>query len=227
MARIRKDVAQRQKTASDYGQKVYKFPEDASSYDDLRKAYLHLADIADRRMRRLEEYASKDKKYANILKFAYDKAINDIEAEMGSGAHRFKAGALADGNILNMQSRINDVLKFLNSPTSTISGVKKVYSQRAKVINEKYGLDLTWEQMADFFENESVQEIIQNFASDTAMKIIGKYYRNKEEIEKIFGNVKDSKQITAFKSESTDTRLTAKQMRMLYRNKRRLDIAFD
>ena len=73
--------------------------------------------------------------------------------------------------------------------------------------------------MADFFENESVQEMIQNFASDTAMKTIGKYYRNKEEIEKIFEKVKDSKQLTAFRSEKTDTRLTAKQMRMLYRIK--------
>ena len=226
MARIRKDVAQRQKTASDYGQKVYKFPEDASSYDDLRKAYLHLADIADRRMRRLEEYASKDKKYANILKFAYDKAINDIEAERGIGSHRFKAGALANGNILNMQSRINDVLKFLNSPTSTISGVKKVYGQRAKVINEKYGLDLTWEQMADFFENESVQATIQNFASDTAMKMIGKYYRNKDKIQEIFDKANNKSDIQAFSSEKTSTKLTAKQMRYLYQQRTRSDDLF-
>ena len=226
MARIRKDVEHRQKTASDYGQKVYKFPEDASSYDDLRKAYLHLADIADRRMRRLEEYASKDKKYANILKFAYDKAINDIEAERGSGAHRFKAGALDNGNILNMQSRINDVLKFLNSPTSTISGVKKVYGQRAKVINEKYGLDLTWKQMADFFENESVQATIQNFASDTAMKMIGKYYRNKDKIQEIFDNSNNKSDIQAFSSEKTSTKLTAKQMRYLYKQRTKLDDLF-
>lgn len=226
MARIRKDVAQRQKTASDYGQKVYKFPEDASSYDDLRKAYLHLADIADRRMRRLEEYASKDKKYANILKFAYDKAINDIEAERGSGANRFKAGALANGNILNIQSRINDVLKFLNSPTSTISGVKKVYGKRANVINEKYGLDLTWEHMADFFENESVQATIQNFASDTAMKMIGKYYRNKDEIQEIFDKANNRSDIRAFSSEKTSTKLTAKQMRYLYQQHTKLDDLF-
>ena len=226
MARIRKDVAQRQKTTSDYGQKVYKFPEDASSYDDLRKAYLHLADIADRRMRRLEEYASKDKKYANILKFAYDKAINDIEAERGSGAHRFKAGALANGNILNMQSRINDVLKFLNSPTSTISGVKKVYGQRAKVINEKYGLNLTWEQMADFFENELVQAMIQNFASDTAMKIIGKYYRNKDKIQEIFDKANNKSDIQAFSSEKSSTKLTAKQMRYLYQQRTKLEDLF-
>ena len=226
MARIRKDVVQRQKTTSYYGQKVYKFPEDASSYDDLRKAYLHLADIADRRMRRLEEYASKDKKYANILKFAYDKAINDIEAEMGSGAYRFKAGALANGNILNIQSRINDVLKFLNSPTSTISGVKKVYGKRAKVINEKYGLDLTWEQMADFFENESVQATIHNFASDTAMKMIGKYYRNKDEIQEIFDKANNKSYIQAFSSEKTSTKLTAKQMRYLYQQRTKLDDLF-
>lgn len=226
MARIRKDVAQRQKTASDYGQKVYKFPEDASSYDDLRKAYLHLADIADRRMRRLEEYASKDKKYANILKFAYDRAIYDIEAERGSGERRFKAGASANGNILNIQSRINDVLKFLNSPTSTISGVKKVYGQRAKVINEKYGLDLTWEQMADFFENESVQATIQNFASDTAMKIIGKYYRNKDKIQEIFDKANNKSDIQAFSSEKTSTKLTAKQMRYLYQQRTKLNDLF-
>ena len=47
------------------------------------------------------------------------------------------------------------------------------------------------------------------------------------EIEKIFEKVKEPKELTAFKSESTNTKLTAKQMRMLYNNKNRLDIAFD
>lgn len=226
MARIRKDVQQRQKVAEDYGNKVWRFPEDAQSYDALRKEYMHLADIADRRMRRLEEYAGKDPAYANILKFAYDKAIWDIQAVRGEGAYRFAGGVPKTGNTLEMQSRINDVLKFLNSPTSTISGIKKVYGARAKTINEKYGMDLTWENMADFFENDLVQATISDFASDTAMKMLGKYYRNKDEIQEIFAKTKNKSGLKAFSSENTKTKLTAKQMRYLFDNQGKLDDLF-
>lgn len=237
MARIRKDVLQRQKTMEKYVKlskenpmrstlKIYKYPEDVNSYDELRKVYLRLADTADRRLRRLEEYSSK-KEYADILKYAYAKAMDDIHSERGSDATRFKGGVPKKGNVLSLQSRINDVLKFLNSPTSTIEGVKLSYEQRARTLNDKYGMNLTWQEMANLFESGVAQDMISNLASDTAMKTIGKYYRNKDEIEKIFEKVKEPKQLKAFKSESTNTKLTAKQMRMLYNNKNRLDIAFD
>ena len=226
MARIRKDVQQRQKVAEDYGNKVWRFPEEAQTYDELRKEYMHLADIADRRMRRLEEYAGKDPAYANILKFAYDKAIWDIQAERGENAYRFAGGVPKIGNVLTIQSRINDVLKFLNSPTSTISGIKKVYGQRASAINEKYGMDLSWENMADFFENDLVQATISDFASDTAMKMLGKFYRNKDEILDIFAMTKNKSDIKAFNSTLTNTKLTAKQMRYLFDNQGKLDDLF-
>ena len=174
MARIRKDVQQRQKVAEDYGNKVWRFPDEAQSYDALRKEYMHLADIADRRMRRLEEYAGKEPAYANILKFAYDKAIWDIQAVRGEGAYRFAGGVPKTGNTLKMQSRINDVLKFLNSPTSTISGIKKVYGARAKTINEKYGMDLTWENMADFFENDLLDRNLLTDGVDTTDNLRGR-----------------------------------------------------
>ena len=226
MARIRKDVQQRQQVSEDYGNKVWRFPENATSYDELRKEYLHLADIADRRLRRLEEYSAKDPSYENILKFAYDKAIWDIQAERGPGAYRFKGDVPKKGKTIVIQSRINDVLKFLNSPTSTISGVKKVYGKRANAINEKYGMDLSWENMADFFENDLVQATISDFASDTAMKMLGKYYRNKDEIQDIFAMTKNKSDIKAFNSALTRTRLTAKQMRYLFDNRDKLDDLF-
>ena len=226
MARVRKDVQQRQQVAKDYGNKVWRFPDDVQTYDGLRKEYMHLADIADRRLRRLEEYSAKDPAYANILKFAYDKAIYDIQAERGFDAYRFAGGVPKEGNILEIQSRINDVLKFLNSPTSTISGVKKVYGSRAKTINEKYGTDFTWENMADFFENDLVRSTINNFASDTAMKMFGKYYRNKDEILDIFAKTKNKNDIKAFSSSETNTKLTAKQMRYLFENRDKLDDLF-
>ena len=204
--------------------KVYEFPEDATTYDELRKAYLKLADTADRRLRRLEEYASKDKSYEDILKFSYAKAMYDIEAQRGEGKNRFMGGVPKKGNILTIQSRINDVLKFLNSPSSTIEGINIIYGERARTINDIYGLDLTAVDMGDFFENDFVQNAISTFASDTAMKVLGKYYRNKDEIDKLFKQYNKDKKakkldIKAFKSEQTNTKLTAQQMEFLYNNK--------
>lgn len=226
MARIRKDVQQRQQVAEEYGNKIWRFPENATSYDELRKEYLHLADIADRRLRRLEEYSAKDPAYENILKFAYDKAIWDIQAERGPGTYRFRGDVPKKGQTIVIQSRINDVLKFLNSPTSTISGVKKVYGQRAKVINEKYDMNLTWENMADFFENDLVRATIADFASDTAMKMLGKYYRNKDEIDKIFSLTQNKAKISSFSSKETNTKLTARQMRYLFEQREKLEDLF-
>lgn len=214
-------MVQRQDVARKYGTKVYSFQDEYDSYDQLRKEYLKLADIADRRMRRLEEYQAKDKKYENILKFAYDKAIYDIQAETGFNTYRFKQGVPKEGNVLTIQSRINDVLKFLNSPTSTITGIKAVYSERAKKINEIYGLDLTWENMADFFENDLVTSMKQDFASKTAMQTLGKFYRNKDEILDMFQ--KKGYNPTKFVSEKTDTKMTAKQMKYLYDHQNELE----
>jgi hypothetical protein len=205
---------------------VYDFPDQLHTYDELRKEYIRLAKLADDRIRILEDY-SKRPEYEDILKFAYAKAMEDIAAYRGEDAKRFKGGVPKEGNILTIQSRINDVLKFLNSPSSTITGINRIYSARAKKLNEKYGMDLTWENMADFFENDLVRSTISEFASDTAMKMLGKYYRNKEEIDKIFSSVENASKIAKFKSENTKTTLSAKQMRYLYEQREKLqDIPF-
>ena len=233
MAKTRKDVAQRQKTMRKYTVgdstvelRVYEFPDHLNTYADLRKEYFRLAKLADDRIRILEDY-SKRPEYEDILKFAYAKAMEDIAAYRGEDANRFKGGVPMEGNKLTIQSRINDVLKFLNSPSSTITGINRIYSARAKTLNEKYGMDLTWGNMADFFENDLVRATISEFASDTAMKMLGKYYRNKDEIDKIFEGVKNKAKIARFKSENTKTTLSAKQMRYLYEQREKLqDIPF-
>ena len=149
--------------------------------------------------------------------------MEDIQAELGPDATRFKAKVPKTGNVLTLQSRINDVLKFLNSPTSTISGIKKTYERRAMKVNQHYGLELTWQDMADFFENGVVEKAFSTFASDTAMKIMGKYYRHKDEIQDIFDKYekdkKAGKKVKLGTYKEGKTRLTRLQMEFLYENR--------
>ena len=58
------------------------------------------------------------------------------------------------------------------------------------------------------------------------MKMIGKYYRNKDKIQEIFDKANNKSDIQAFSSENTSTKLTAKQMRYLYQQRTKLDDLF-
>lgn len=139
-----------------------------------------LAKMADTRLRRLEKL-SKESGFENVTRYAYANAMHDIKSLYGGGktfqrrAKKTKAGAYNEKQI---QAQISAVKRFLESPTSTKGGIKKVYKGRADTINSRYGTNFTWEDMGKFFESGLAEKLDTKYASKTNMKAIGIIQRN-------------------------------------------------
>lgn len=135
--------------------------------------YKRLAKQADKRMRRLEELAEKPG-YENVRNYAYRNAKNELK-KMNMTNWEQVPKKLQDKTFSarNTQMRINKVKQFLESPTSTKSGIDKVYKSRADTMNERYGTSFTWEDMSKFFESGTYDQLSNNYSSKTKMKAIG------------------------------------------------------
>ena len=143
--------------------------------------YTRLAKQADQRLVRLEKL-STEPGYENITKWAYAQAQHDIKALFGEDRTRFnvrprklKSGQFSEKQ---MQAAISSMKQFLLSPTSTKSGINKVYGERAKTINERYGTDFDWKELAQFFENTMDTLLDLQYGSKTKMRAIGTIQRH-------------------------------------------------
>ena len=143
--------------------------------------YTRLAKQADQRLVRLEKL-STEPGYENVTKWAYAQAQHDIKALFGEDRTRFnvrprklKSGQFSEKQ---MQAAISSMKQFLLSPTSTKSGINKVYGERAKTINERYGTDFDWKELAQFFENTMDTLLDLQYGSKTKMRAIGTIQRH-------------------------------------------------
>ena len=143
--------------------------------------YTRLAKQADQRLVRLEKL-SNEPGYENITKWAYSQAQYDIKALFGDDRTRFnvKPRKLKSGQYSEkqMQAAISSMKQFLLSPTSTKGGINKVYGERAKTINERYGTDFDWKELAQFFENTMDILLDLQYGSKTKMRAIGTIQRH-------------------------------------------------
>ena len=172
----KKIVSRQQKVAEDYNLKVYKMPEISEKGDMI--AYLNkINKTADRRLRNLEVYRH-DAGYKDIDKYAYAKAMRNIKAIGGN--KRFSIKADESISKQEIQKRINYTLEFLNSPSSTKTGISKIYKKRAATLNAKYGTNYTWQQLTQLFESGVFDALIEKFASESTFRSIGKFQKNKE-----------------------------------------------
>lgn len=172
----KKVVSRQQNVAEDYNLKVYKMPETSEKSDMI--SYLNkINKIADRRLRNLEVYRH-DAGYKDIDKYAYAKAMRNIKAIGGN--KRFSIKAYESMTKQEIQKRINYTLEFLNSPSSTKTGITKVYKKRAETLNAKYGTNYTWQQLTQLFESGVFDSLIEKFASESTFRSIGKFQKNKE-----------------------------------------------
>lgn len=176
-------------------------------YDALVKEYRKLAKRADQRLVRLERYA-KQPKYKNVTEFAYKVAMRDIRSWSGENANRFNTKPPA--KIQSLKAKISDIEKFLQSASSSIKptkdnavykeidgqkilisgGIDLTYQKRAATLNERYGTDITWENIGQIFESALYRKMSKKYDSKSAVIIIGKMQANEEEILKAFENKK-------------------------------------
>lgn len=138
--------------------------------ESLLKEYKRIANTADKRLLSLENL-SKQEGYTNIKRWAYNDAMQDIKKWSGEGRRRFstKPPESTQGLI----AKIKDIRRFLNAPTASKRSITQMYNKEAKTINERYGLDLSWEDMGKFFESKTWEKLSKKFGSKTAVKMIG------------------------------------------------------
>ena len=153
-------------------------------YQALVKEYRKLAKRADQRLNRLEDL-SKQKGFKNVKKFAYNRAMKDIRYWSGEGASRFNRDI--PRNINSLRARINDVRHFLeDTKTSTKRDIIKTFKKRADTINSKYGTKMKWDDLANFYDSKTWEDLNREFGSDTAMQAVGEVQTREKEIKRAF-----------------------------------------
>lgn len=148
----------------------------------LMKKYNALAKKADRRMREIERF-SRYEEFKDIKKYAYAKAEEMIKQWTPEGAkdkpprwqRALPTNKVGVVDTRTIKSKIKDIESFLNMPSSTMTGVKKIYQKRAATLNKKYGLDYSWQDLAKFFEEGGLFEKTKDqYGSATFLFSIGK-----------------------------------------------------
>lgn len=128
--------------------------------------YKKLARKADRRLRAIEAY-SNDEFYRGIKKYAYARAIRDIELWSGEGSKRFDTKP--PESLEGIRAKINDIKTFLEAPSSTKTGITNIYKKRAQTINERYGTKFTWQDIAKYYTSAAHEKAAEMYGSKTEL----------------------------------------------------------
>lgn len=160
----------------------FNMPDD---YKELEKVYRTLAKSADQRLVRLEGY-QHDKGFEVATKWAYSRAMHDIKQWSGEEANRFNTAPPASKT--DLLSKIEDIKHFLESPTSTKKGIINVYKKKADSLNKTMRKnnpswkDLTWKELAQYFDSALYEKIDERYGSKTKFKIYNTLKKNKKQI---------------------------------------------
>ena len=146
--------------------------------------YRRIAKVADQRLVRLESLRHQ-KHFKNVDKYAYARAMRDIESY--GGKKRWNTKPPESERLL--KEKISDIIRFIESPTSTKKGITEVMQKRADTINEKLGLKgnqmLSWQDFANITDSGALDRLISSYGSETAFAAIGKVRRSGDKIKDI------------------------------------------
>lgn len=155
----------------------------------LQTQYKKLASTANRRLSNIEKLADDPDFGTAVLGYAYKNALYDIQGlPGGEGKVRYPMDisrfSAKKTNIRDLRQAIVSVQNFLDMPSSTKRGIKKVYGKRAKTLNKKYNTDLTWQDLREFFESTFWKKMNTKYGSKTALKAIAKVQKNSGDVLK-------------------------------------------
>lgn len=146
------------------------------SGEELIKQYAKEAKAADRRLRSIEA-ASYNPKFEGIKKYAYAKAVRDIEERFGSvkpgERARFDKKTIKNKSEDDIRKALADVRDFMQKPSSSPAALKQVYIQRVQTINAHYGTNFKWQEFADFVSDERFKTLVSGYGSDTFFTKVG------------------------------------------------------
>ena len=151
---------------------------------ELRIEFERLAKRADMRLLRLEQKGLQGTA-------AYKSAMRMISSYKAGGT-RFRV-SLKGLTKAQVASRLNKVRAFLDEKTSTTTGRKQLSNQTCKTIKDKYGLDLTPDQLEPIFEGALWQKLNARFDSKTAAKILGVIQKHKGNMKAVYKELAEQK----------------------------------
>ena len=149
--------------------------------ESLEHYYRRLAKQADQRLVRLEQLSRREG-YENVNKYAYARAMKDIKQWSGEKATRFNMKPPKNAN--SVRAKIADMRTFLEAPTSTKAGIEAVYKRRAESLNEKYGTQFDWTDLANYFDEAKNSKSDSKYGSDTMLKAVAEIQKQSETITK-------------------------------------------
>jgi len=126
----------------------------SKSTAELQAELKKLSKKADQRLVRLEKLAETNNDYKSIVTYSYARSQEDIKALTGKEGTKLRFNTKAPDDAIELQKRINAIERFLKSPTSS----KKRVDKATKTVNKNMGLtgsdQLSWDEIANFWENE-------------------------------------------------------------------------
>lgn len=145
---------------------------DNPKYVQLYIEYRQEAKKADQRLVRLEAL-SQEEHFKGVKEYAYKRAIRDVQS--WGGDRRFNTAPPT--TVTELEAKLSDIKDFLyNKPTSTKSGIVAMYKKRAKTMTDRYGkqygIEFTWEDIANFFERKGSEKADMKKASKTLIRAI-------------------------------------------------------
>lgn len=164
------------KRMSDYGIKAAGI----KPGETLEQAHRRLAKQADQRLVRLEQLSQKEG-YKGVLTYSYGLAQKNAEI-YGATGEKKRFNIAMPKSKKQLQAKINDMIQFLNSPTSTKGGIDKMYKKRTQTLNDKYGTDFTWQEAGQFFESQK-DTFKKKMDSGIILKSIGKLQQSADIIK--------------------------------------------
>lgn len=171
----------RKKAAQEKRMQIYNIkPAGPKPGETLEQTHRRLAKQADQRLVRLEKLAEKEG-YEGALTYAYGLAVKDAE-HFGSTSEKKRFNIAPPKNKKQLQAKINDMIRFLNSPTSTKGGIDKVYKKRTATINEKMGTNYTWQELGRFWESKK-DSFKEKWDSSLILKSIGRLQKHADTIK--------------------------------------------
>jgi len=154
--------------------------------------YAHaLAKSADDRMRAIEA-ASRTKHFEHIKEYAYKGASKDIRKYSKEGLLRWNKSMPKNEEML--KNKIADMQRFMENVTSLPSNVKRSYKNRVDTLNERYGTNLSWEDLAKFYEQDYASVIADMYYETETFQAIDiiKKVKKRKNGDDIIQRIKDA-----------------------------------
>lgn len=165
--------------------------------ESLLSQYKTLAARADKRLQRLEKYSQRPG-LQNITQAAgYQKAMRDIKIFGGNKRFSTKPPSLPNGQLDEdvLRAKMNSIKEFLRADTSTLKpGIDTAgysierFQRTAETFNERYGGDLTWDELATFYSSKKAARVAEAYGdSKTVAKALGEFKKLNKNNPKLTG----------------------------------------